>query len=342
MARSHGRRTSATADYWPGFVDAMATLLMVVTFLLSIFMISQYFVTQEVMGKDTALQRLTRQIAQLTELLALEKGQKQTLEEQLAAVAASLGDAEGETQRLRSLLDAASGGADTAREQVITLQDGLDEQKQISDTALAKVELLNQQIFALRRQIDRLNAALNASQAEAERDKARIDDLGRRLNIALARKVEELEQFRSDFFGRLRTLLAGRDDVKVDGDRFVFQSEILFDTGTETLSLEGEDALQPIAGAIRDLSAQIPDDIDWVLRVDGHTDNRPINSPRFPSNWELSSARAQSVVYYFISQGISPTNLVAAGFGEYQPIDTGNSDAALRRNRRIELKLTTR
>ncbi|MEL6748457.1 MAG: peptidoglycan -binding protein, partial [Pseudomonadota bacterium] len=336
------RRSRYGVDYWPGFVDAMATLLLLVTFLLALFMLSQFFVTKDVLGKDTALQRLTRQISQLTELLALEKGSKQSLEEQLAAVTSSLSGAQSERDRLQGLLSAAQAAQSDSTSQVISLQTDLEGQKSLSDEAAAKVELLNQQILALRRQIDRLNGALNASQAEAVEDKQRIEDLGKRLNVALARKVEELERYRSDFFGQLRTLLAGRDDIRVDGDRFVFQSEILFDPGAAQLSSDAGGALRPLADAIRELSREIPEDLDWVLRIDGHTDARPINSPEFPSNWELSSARAQSVLYYFLSQGIPPQHLVAAGFGEFQPIDTGTDAEALRRNRRIELKLTTR
>ena len=342
MAYVRGRRNTGGADYWPGFVDAMATLLLVMTFLLSVFMIAQYFVTREVSGKDTALKRLTRQIAQLTELLALEKGQKKSLDEELAALTATLANVEGERDRLGSLVGTGEGRAATAEAQVVQLETALDGQKTLTNEALAKVEILNQQILALRRQLDSLAAALDASEKKASDSKARIDDLGKRLNVALARQVEELKAYRSDFFGRLRRLLENRRDVRVVGDRFVFESEVLFPPGSAILSPQGFNALQPLANAILDIEKSIPRDVDWVLQVDGHTDVRPINTPEFPSNWELSSARALSVVRFLINQGVSAEHLVAAGFGEFQPIDRGTSEDALRRNRRIELKLTNR
>lgn len=342
MAYARARRHAGGSDYWPGFVDAMATLLLVMTFLLSAFMIAQYFVTQEVSGKDNALKRLTRQIAQLTELLALEKGQTKSLEDELAALSASLASTQLENHRLSELLTAGEEKSGSAEATASQLKSELTEQKDLSDEALAKVELLNQQLLALRRQIASLEAALDASEEKDKESQARIADLGKRLNVALAKKVQELSRYRSDFFGRLRDLLAKRKDVRVVGDRFVFQSEVLFPSGLAELTPDGFNALEPLARAIRNLERQIPGDIDWVLRVDGHTDIRPINTPEFPSNWELSSARALSVVSFLISRGVRPKRLVAAGFGEHQPIDRGTSETSLRRNRRIELKLTTR
>ena len=342
MAHVRARRGSVGGEYWPGFVDAMATLLLVVTFLLSVFMIAQYFVMQEVSGKDSALKRLTRQIAQLTELLALEKGQKKTLEEELAALTASLASTQADNKRMSGLLSVGEEKAGSASTQAAKLSVDLDAQKDISSEALAKVELLNLQLLALRRQIASLEAALDVSEQKDKESQARIADLGKRLNVALAKKVQELSRYRSDFFGRLRDLLAKRKDVRIVGDRFVFQSEVLFPSGSSELTPEGFGALGPLAQAIRGLERDIPSDIDWVLRVDGHTDVRPIRTPEFPSNWELSSARALSVVRFLIGRGVDPRHLVAAGFGEFQPIDRGVSEAKLRRNRRIELKLTTR
>ncbi len=342
MALSRARRSTAPTNFWPGFVDAMATLLLVLTFLLSIFMLAQYFVTQEVTGKDTALQRLNQQIAQLTELLALERSNKQSLEENVAALTASLAELQDENKKLKGLVDLGQGEAKAAKSQLIVVAGKLEEQKKISDEALAKVELLNLQMAALRRQIAALNAALDAAEKAEKESKTRIADLGRRLNLALARKVQELSRYRSDFFGKLREVLGNRKDIRIEGDRFVFQSEVLFPSGSAELNPEAKPQLDAIAQAIKEISKKIPPDINWVLRVDGHTDKRPINSPQFPSNWELSSARATSVVRYLISQGVPPNRLVAAGFGEFQPIDPGDSEEALRRNRRIEFKLTTK
>lgn len=342
MALSRHRRSSASGDYWPGFVDAMATLLLVMTFLLSIFMIAQYFVTQESSGKDNALARLTRQIAQLTELLSLEKGQSKSLKDELAALQASLAGAEAENQRLSGAVDLGTSQAGDAEGRVKVLTSELEGQKEISSEALARVEILNQQMLSLRRQIASLQAALDQSEQKENESQTRIEDLGKRLNVALARKVQELSRYRSDFFGRLRDILGDRDDVKIVGDRFVFQSEVLFPAASASLTQEGVGALEPLARAIRQLSTQIPDDIDWVLQIDGHTDKNPINSPVFPSNWELSFGRALSVLRVFSAEGVPSKRLVAAGFGEFRPIDTGDSREALQRNRRIELKLTTR
>src|SRR5947199_108161 len=242
-------------DYWPGFVDALSTLILGIVFLLSVFVIVQFFLSQEVTGKDTALQRLNAQLAQLTEMLSLEKVGKSNLEDTLASLRANL---------------------------------------------------------------------------------------GQRLNLALAQRVQELSRFRSEFFGRLRAILGDRPDIRVVGDRFVFQSEVFFDPGQAILQQGGRAELDKLAAALIELEKQIPKDIAWVLRVDGHTDVRPIASSAFPSNWELSAARAISVVQYLIGRGISPQRLVAAGFGEFQPLDPATTDEAYRRNRRIELKLTER
>jgi chemotaxis protein MotB len=194
----------------------------------------------------------------------------------------------------------------------------------------------------LRRQLAVLENALDVREKSDKESQAKIADLGQRLNVAMAQRVQELSRYRSDFFGRLREILGTRPDVRVVGDRFVFQSEIFFDVGQAVLKPEGRSEIDTLAGALGDLEKQIPSDIAWVLRVDGHTDVRPIASTQFPSNWALSSARAISVVQYLIQKGISPQHLVAAGFGEFQPLDTDKTEDAFRRNRRIELKLTER
>jgi chemotaxis protein MotB len=203
--------------------------------------------------------------------------------------------------------------------------------------------VLNQQIAALRRQLAALEEALDASEKRDKESQSRIADLGQRLNVALAQRVQELSRYRSDFFGRLRVILGNRPDIRIVGDRFVFQSEVFFDTGRATLDKpEGLAELDGLATALLELEKKIPGEIPWVLRVDGHTDVRSINSPQFRNNWELSVARAISVVQYLISKGVSPQRLVAAGFGEFQPIDPDKTEEAFGRNRRIELKLTER
>jgi chemotaxis protein MotB len=319
-------------------VDVLSTLLLVVTFLLSIFMVAQYYVSQEASGKDTALRRLTRQLAELTDLLSLEKGKGKSLEDELAALQGSLASLKTENQRLTGL--AGSSAEKDARIAALT-KDAADKTAMSSEAA-AKVDLLNQQLLALRRQIAALQEALGAAESKDKESQARISDLGARLNLVLARQVQELQRYRSDFFGRLRELLRDRKDIRVVGDRFVFQSEVLFPSGQASLTIEGLAAIDQLATAIVELERSIPKEIDWALQVDGHTDVRPIASTQFPSNWELSSARATTVVKYLISRGVSPKRLVAAGYGEFQPLEEGSSDDTLRRNRRIELKLTNR
>jgi chemotaxis protein MotB len=215
-------------------------------------------------------------------------------------------------------------------------------ERKLSKDARDRVELLNQQIAALRDQLQRVSAALELTEGKSKDQQVQIADLGRRLNLALASKVEELARFRSEFFGRLREVLGDRPDIRVVGDRFVFQSEVLFAPGSAELGDDAKGQLKPVATAIRALLPKIPNDLNWVLRIDGHTDRRPISTPQFPSNWELSTARAISVVRYLVDQGVPADRLAAAGFGEFQPLDGRNDEVAFRRNRRIEIKLTDR
>jgi chemotaxis protein MotB len=229
-----------------------------------------------------------------------------------------------------------------ANARIAALSKDLDDQKNLSTDALSKVDLLNQQLLALRRQMAAIQEALSAAEAKDKDSQARITDLGARLNVVLAKQVQELQRYRSDFFGRLRDLLKDRRDIRVVGDRFIFQSEVLFPSGQAVMTPEGLAAIDQLASAIVELERSIPKEIDWGLQVDGHTDARPIASAQFPSNWELSSARATSVVKYLISRGVPPRRLVAAGYGEFQPLEEGVSDETNRRNRRIELKLTNR
>ena len=469
------RRAPQTDLIWPGFVDALSTLLMVIIFLLVVFMLAQYFLSVTLSGRDEALDRLNRQVSELASLLSLERqanadlrldiaqlsselqtstatrdslssqlttvvSERDTLDLRLARMADQAALAEADAVALRAALAEANETIFADREtlelklaelaslrrdiatlrqvrtalesQVAQLALALDEttlsleeskltvdvtsaqltvardrsmklearladetertalaQKEIDDreilldelhlalqqsdeemrseqtlssAAQARVELLSQQINALRLQLERLSAALDIAETKAEAQGAVIADLGRKLNLALAGKVEELQRYRSEFFGRLREVLGNRPGIRIVDDRFVFQSEVLFGSGAATFEATGREQMAQLARTLLDIARETPEDIPWVLRVDGHTDSVPISTPQFASNWELSSARAISVVRFLVAQGVPPERLVAAGFGEFQPIDPNGDEIALRRNRRIELKLTSR
>jgi chemotaxis protein MotB len=340
MAASSRSRRSQVTNYWPGFVDALSSLLLVIIFLLSLFMLTQFFLGQEIQGKDTAMSRLNSQIAELTELLQLERTNNTDLTSDLSTLQATLGTMSAERDSLAAQVAGFGAGEGGKEAQIAALGADLDKERDISADAVAQVALLNQQLSALRTQIGALEQALDASEARATESKTQVADLGRRLNVALAQRVQDLSRYRSDFFGRLREILEGRADVRIVGDRFVFQSEVLFGAGEATISAAGQAELAKLAEAVKQLETEIPADVNWVLRIDGHTDKRPINTPQFPSNWELSAARAISVAKYLITQGVSAQHLVPAGFGEFSPIDPGDTDAAYARNRRIEFKLT--
>ena len=379
MAAYTRRRSSssANADIWPGFVDALATLLMVIIFLLTVFVLAQFFLSDLLAGRDQALKRLETQVAELADMLALERQAGAEMRESVAALSAQLqasttardelttrvselaaslesarAEAEtatGELAATRSELTATREQLAAARGQLAARDESLSkskaalaEEQRVSNARRAKVERLSQALASLRNQLARLNAALEASEKKSEEQKAQIVNLGKRLNAALASKVEELARYRSEFFGRLREVLGNRRDIRIVGDRFVFQSEVLFGSGDAHLQAGGKGQIKQLAKTLLELSRKIPPGIDWVLRVDGHTDVRPISTAAFPSNWELSTARALSVVRALVAEGVPPQRLVAAGFGPYQPMDAGNSEQAFARNRRIEFKLTER
>jgi chemotaxis protein MotB len=342
MALARSRRGGEGMNYWPGFVDALSTLILSIIFILTVFVVVQFYLQQVVAGKDTALNRLNLQIAELTELLSMEKSGKSSMEDQLAQLRASLANAESDRDKFKGIAEGAGAGLSAAQGQANTLAGQLEGEKKLSARALAQVEVLNQQIAALRRQLAAIEASLAATEQKDKESQARIADLGSRLNLALAARVQELTKFRSDFFGKLREILGNRPDVRIVGDRFVLQSEVFFDVGKAELLPTAKTELDKVGDALAGLEKQIPADIAWVLRVDGHTDVRPISGGVFKSNWDLSAARAIAVVQYLVTKGVSPQHLVAAGFGEFQPIDTAKTEDAYKRNRRIEFKLTER
>ena len=337
---SRSRRRGGETNYWPGFVDALSTMLLVMIFLVSIFMMAQFFLSRDVSGKDKALSRLNQQIEELTQLLALEKSGKSDTQSSLAALTATLAATEQEKARLQGLLASGSSAAGAAEGKAAAADQALQAERLVSARALAQVDILNQQIAAMRRQLAALEEALSASENRDKESQARIADLGSRLNVALAQKVQELNRYRSDFFGRLREILGNRPGVRVVGDRFVFESEVLFEVGQSAVTEAGKNELDKLASAVNELDREIPPEIPWILRVDGHTDKRPLSGGR--TNWDLSTQRAIAVTQYLIARGVAPTRLAAAGFAEFQPLDTADTEEAYRRNRRIELKLTER
>jgi len=364
-------------DYWPGFVDALASLLMVMMFVILIFTIGQFVLTDAVSGRDRALARLQSELAALAKTLSLESSARASAETRTAELTATLADEQQARAALTLDLDGARTRLGTAETELetraaetirlaaditalqklkaeleaevarlaLTLDSSeasLKAQTDISDSAVAQIELLNRQMAEIRTQLEELNKALAVANAELAVKDLKIDDLGRELNLALAARVQELNRYRSEFFGRLRAVLGNRQDVQVVGDRFVFSSEVLFPSASDEVSEEGLLKLLSLAETLKTIAAEIPSDLPWVLQVDGHTDRRPISTARFPSNWELSTARALAIVKFLRDQGVPAQRLAATGFGEFHPLDNRDSADAYARNRRIELKLTTR
>ena len=297
-------------------------------------------------GLATDLSDLRNKHAALGTELEETSGKLQAADAERTRLGRDIAQLRQDIEAMRALRDELARDLALARtqnkDQAAAAAATLSEERKISEAAKAQVALLNRQMSALRAQIAKLNAALEASEIDSRKQKVQIVDLGKRLNAALAGKVQELARYRSEFFGRLRQVLGERQDIRVVGDRFVFQSEVLFGSGSAEMGEAGQEQLAQLAQTLKDISQKIPKGIDWVLRVDGHTDRIPIKTASFPSNWELSTARAISVVKFLISQGIPAQNLAAAGFGEFQPLDARNDEIAYRRNRRIELKLDQR
>lgn len=349
-------RRRRTLDIWPGFVDALAALVMVVIFVLLLFTLGQFFLNQQLEESESALDRLDAEVTRLSELLSLERAESARLENQVTDLSASLSAAERRESELDESLEAArdriasmqseigelESRRETLRSEVGRLSGELEEERSISAEARAEVERLNRQITELRTQLTQVSEALDLSRETVAAQEEKIEDLGERLNVALAEKVEDLKRYRSDFFGRLKEVLGDNPDIRVVGDRFVFQSELLFDTASAELGPDGRRQVAQMARTLKEVMPRIPDDIDWVLRVDGHTDARPIRTAEYPSNWELSTARSVAIVKHLAELGVPPGRMAATGFGPYHPLDPADTPEAWAKNRRIELKLTSR
>jgi chemotaxis protein MotB len=389
-------------DAWPGYVDALSTLLMVIIFVLLVFVLAQGFLSVALSGRERALDRVNQQLAELSDMLSLERGKVSDagaamarLTQELAtatagrdAAARDIATLRLDTSRLTADRDAAVAGrqdnaarladadlqsraaaqrlADQVRA-LTALRDEMEKQareaatrslteaqlraatnaaladeKNLSDSARAQIALMNRQLDELRAQMALVSRALDIAEATTRDKDTQIANLGSRLNTALAAKVEELQRFRSDFFGRLREVLAGRPGIQVVGDRFVFQSEVLFPAGSAEMIPAGAEQIDKLAGTIREIANKIPGNLNWVLRVDGHADRRPTAGGPYVSNWELSAARAINVVKLLIDNGVDPAHLAATAFGDNQPLDPNDNADAYARNRRIELRLTDR
>jgi chemotaxis protein MotB len=420
------RRTRRTVDVWPGYVDVLAALLILVIFVLLLFSFAQFLLSHLLDEQETELDVMYQRVVELTDLLGLEQERTTRLSEDVARLTvrveglteanaalntqvddldeanlakqdqinqqllmiASLQEDIDSLRTVRTQLEQDVGrlaaeletnvaalGAERDRSKALETRlakqtettllaqrdleqreiriqalsalvaerdEAIAQERRLSADAQAEIALLKSKLDDVRRQLEEIDRALAEAEATKAAQAAQIKDLGTRLNVALAREVNRLQQYRSDFFGRLREVLGANPSVRIVGDRFVLPSELLFASGSATLGEAGRAELAKLAVTLRDLALRIPDDIDWILRVDGHTDSVPINTPQFASNWALSTARAVSVVHYLVAQGIAPQRLSAAGFGEFHPLDTGQTPEALRRNRRIELKLTAR
>jgi chemotaxis protein MotB len=340
MARIR-RSRDGNEDYWPGFVDALATLLLVVVFLLALFIAAQFTLGRALSTKDAALDSVRARLSALAEMLALEKAKGEQANEQIARLLVTLEEAKSAANEQSLLIAGLQTQITDGLSAIGVTEQKLSEEQELSQQARDEVAALTAQLAALNSQLASLNRALEAAEAKDTEQKVQIVNLGKRLNAALARQVSELAKYKSDFFAKMLEIMGEREGVRIDGDRFVFESDVLFASGSADLNPAGKQQLLQIAHAISEIATEIPTNIEWVIRVDGHTDVVPIRG-RYANNWELSTARALSVVQFFENSGVPPEHLVAAGFGQYHPLDKGRGQEALAKNRRIELKMDTR
>ncbi|MDX1599429.1 MAG: peptidoglycan -binding protein [Marinobacter sp.] len=343
------RRARSTINVWPGYVDALSALLMLIIFMLLIYVVSQLYLSQTLSDRNMELARLNDRLNEISRLLGLEKDKNTMLQSQLEASLTRNEEMQMRFDSMRNQLMQQSADAEAQAERLDALSGAvaerdraLDEKDELSASQQAMILRLSNQIAALEYQLQQISAALKLQEQQTAEKEAELEDVSRRLNTLLAERVNELEQYQSEFFARLRKILEENENIRVVGDRFLLPSELLFASGSAQLGEEGKNELDKLANVLLDVVERIPEDIDWILRIDGHTDVIPINTPQFPSNWELSTARAVAVVRYLAEQGVPERRMVAAGFGEFFPVADGTSPEALQQNRRIELKLTDR
>ena len=296
---------------WPSFVDALASLLIVIIFILMIFVISQYYISQKLSGKDQALIQLEAKILEITNQLSIEKEMTKRLSANIFNIQSDL-----------------DNKAESNYNKIIN-----DQKKEVSN--------LNILISNLKEKINKLNSLLDVYEKKDKAEKIKNLQLKSTLNSALARRVEELQKFKSMFFGTVKEKIKNIPEIKIVGDRFVFQSEVLFETGSIEIGEKGKIELKKFAEILLNLDKDIPKDSNWILQIEGHTDNLPVRKGQiYKDNWELSTKRALSVLRYFINQGLDPKKLFASGYGSFQPIDNTNTKIGRMKNRRIEMKIT--
>lgn len=325
-------------DIWPGYVDALSTMLMMVALVLVIMMAAQFALSNALNTREVQMSELAARLQKLTDALNVEKTTSEDLRGKKAQLEAHMKQVQDETSVIRNRLTESEGKLSGLVGERDAAKREMD--KAFQETSSLKVQLSDmvKQIEDLNRKLSLLTADLTTAKSSITDKEIKIKDLDAKLKKKMLQKVEELSEYRSEFFGRLKKALGNRPDIKIVGDRFVFQSEVFFQSASADLQDSGKEQLSKLAETLKEIATTIPKDINWILSVVGHTDKRPINSPQFRSNWELSAARAISVVKFLVEQGIPPERLSATGYGEYQPTDLGNDDAALSRNRRIEIK----
>lgn len=333
------RRARSAINIWPGFVDALSALLMLVIFMLLVYVVSQLYLSQTLSDRDSELARLSSRLAEISSLLGVQEERNDALEREMQRVQQQLGESLALNDELEMELE-------ETRDQAISRQNDLEaalgQEERLAASQRALLQQLSDRIGALQQQLATITTALELQEELTADKEAELRDVSQRLNTLLAERVNQLQRYQSEFFGRLREILQDNENIRVVGDRFLLPSELLFASGSANLGTSGRRELDKLASVLLDVVKKIPDDIDWILRIDGHTDRIPIDTPAFPSNWELSTARAVSVVRYLAEQGVPEDRMAAAGFGEFFPVAEGMSEEALRRNRRIEIKLTDR
>lgn len=343
------RRSRSSTNIWPGYVDALSALLMLVIFMLLVYVVSQLYLSQTLSDRDTQLARLNAQLDELSELLGLERSRTEALEEQMITLQEDYSSSLARNDELVNSLESTreqlmqqTATAEAHAERLASMEESIDEKDEMSASQQAMILRLSNQIASLREQLRKIASALELQEQMTEEKEEELAKVSQRLNALLAERVSELQQYQSEFFARLRDILASNENIRIVGDRFLLPSELLFASGSAELGEDGKGELDKLASLLLDVASKIPEDVDWILRIDGHTDIVPINTPKFPSNWELSTARAVAVVRYLAAQGVPERRMVAAGFGEFFPVAEGTSPEALQKNRRIELKLTDR